>query len=136
MLTDESLSPRQLAEYIYQSYQLQDFSRFDEIMTEDCSWIIPGNKELLPWAGEFVHMEMLDFLNIIKEHLDFEYFTPLRYHVDGETVIAEVEEKFTVINTGQTVVNKLVAIFETKQGKLKKYTEYSDTGLLERAVNA
>ena len=128
----DKATPMDIAKYVFQCYREQDFSQFDKITHPECIWSFPGKKGVIPWAGEFKGMQILDFVEIIKQNLSFDYYEDKKYYQDGNTVITLCEEQFTVKSTGNKVFNTLAGFFEVVDGKIVRYFEYGDTGAMER----
>ena len=128
----KNLKPLDVAKYVFQCYREQDFSQFDKITHPECRWFFPGKIGIIPWAGEFKGMEILNFVEIIRQNLSFDYYEDKTYYEDGNTVITLCEEVFTVKSTGNKVLNKLAGFFEIEEGKIIRYFEYGDTGAMER----
>lgn len=125
-------TPLQIVKYVFECYRQHDFSQFDKIVHPDCNWFFPGKEGIIPWAGNYKGLAILDFLEIIKENLTHEYYNDNTYYQDGAMVIVLCDEVFTVKSTGNEVYNKLSCFFEVKDGKITDYFEYSDTGAMER----
>ena len=62
----------------YELFQRGDIpALIKEMIDENCTWISPGPKDKLPWAGTFKgKQEIANFFAHVDENLEFSEFVP------------------------------------------------------------
>jgi len=104
----------------YEAFQRGDIpSLMKDLLHDDCTWIAPGPKDKLPWAGTFRgKKEIADFFAHVAQNLEFSEFAPREMIEQGDTVVKKA---------GKTVKNEWAHVFKFSQGKAISFQEYIDT---------
>lgn len=100
------------------------------LCTIDCHWQAPGLPDLMPWAGEHQgHAGVLEFVQLLDQHLDFITFEAQSLIVDAEQdqVVAIGVAGCRVKSTGRSYVNHWAHLFTLRDGLIKGFREYPDT---------
>jgi ketosteroid isomerase-like protein len=73
----------------YESFQRGDIaSLLRDLIDDNCTWISPGPKDKLPWAGTFKgKQEIADFFAHVGQNLEFTEFAPREMIEQGDTVV-------------------------------------------------
>ncbi|MGO9576183.1 MAG: nuclear transport factor 2 family protein [Terriglobales bacterium] len=113
----------------YELFQRGDVpTLIKDIIDDNCTWISPGPKDKLPWAGSIKgKQEIGKFFGKIAENWDFTDFTPHDFLEKGDTVVAIGTSSGRAKKTGKTVKNEWVHVLKYNNGKLVFFQEYSDT---------
>jgi uncharacterized protein len=99
-----------------------------ELIDDSCTWVIPGPKDKLPWAGTFKgKQEIANFFAQVGENLEFSEFGPREMIEQGDTVVALGTLTGRAKKTGKTVRNEWAHVFKYSQGKVVFFQEYIDT---------
>jgi uncharacterized protein len=99
-----------------------------ELIDDRCTWIIPGPKDKLPWAGTFRgKQEIANFFAQVGENLEFSEFGPREMIEQGDTVVALGTLTGRAKRTGKTMKNEWAHVFKYRDGKVVLFQEYIDT---------
>ena len=104
----------------YEAFQRGDIPLLmKDLLHDDCTWIAPGPKDKLPWAGTFRgKKEIADFFAHVAQNLEFSEFAPREMIEQGDTLVKKA---------GKTVKNEWAHVFKFSQGKAISFQEYIDT---------
>jgi uncharacterized protein len=113
----------------YEAFQRGDIpSLMKDLLHDDCTWIAPGPKDKLPWAGTFRgKKEIADFFAHVAQNLEFGEFAPREMIEQGDTVVVLGTYTGRSKKTGKTVKNEWAHVFKFSQGKAISFQEYIDT---------
>jgi uncharacterized protein len=113
----------------YESFQRGDIpTLIKEMIDDDCTWISPGPKDKLPWAGTFKgKQEIANFFTLVGQNLEFTEFAPREMIEQGDTVVVLGTLAGRAKKTGKSVKNEWAHIFKYRQGKVVFFQEYIDT---------
>jgi ketosteroid isomerase-like protein len=113
----------------YELFQRGDIpALIKEMIDENCTWISPGPKDKLPWAGTFKgKQEIANFFAHVGENLEFSEFVPREMIEQGDTVVVLGTLTGRAKKTGKTVKNEWAHVFKFSQGKAVFFQEYIDT---------
>ena len=99
-----------------------------EIIDENCTWISPGPKDKLPWAGTFKgKQEIANFFAQVGQNLEFSEFAPREMIEQGDTVVVLGTLAGRAKKTGKSIKNEWAHVFKYRQGKIVFFQEYIDT---------
>jgi len=103
-------------------------SLIKDLVDDKCTWIAPGPKDKLPWAGRFEgKLGVAEFFTQVGQNLHFTEFEPHDMIERGDTVVVIGSSSHQVKKTGKTVPNEWVHVFKYSQGKIVFFQEYIDT---------
>jgi hypothetical protein len=113
----------------YESFQRGDIpSLLKDLIDDDCTWISPGPKDKLPWAGTFKgKQEIAHFFALVEHNLEFSEFTPREMIEQGDTVVVLGTLAGRAKKTGKPVKNEWAHVFKFSQEKAVSFQEYIDT---------
>jgi ketosteroid isomerase-like protein len=113
----------------YESFQRGDIaSLLRDLIDDNCTWISPGPKDKLPWAGTFKgKQEIADFFAHVGQNLEFTEFAPREMIEQGDTVVVLGTLTGRSKKTGKPVKNEWAHVFKFRQGKAIFFQEYIDT---------
>ena len=99
-----------------------------EMIDENCTWISPGPKDKLPWAGTFKgKQEIANFFAQVGQNLEFSEFAPREMIEQGDTVVVLGTLAGRAKKTGKSIKNEWAHVFKYRQGKIVFFQEYIDT---------
>lgn len=99
-----------------------------ELIAENCTWVTPGPKDKLPWAGIFKgKQEIANFFAQVGENWEFSEFEPREMIEQGDTVVALGRLTGRARKTGKSIENEWAHVFKFSQGKVVFFQEYIDT---------
>ena len=113
----------------YELFQQGDIATLvNDMIDSSCTWISPGPKDKLPWAGQFRgKQEIAGFFAQIAENIDFNEFTPREFIEQGDTVVVLGSSSGRTKKTGKASKNEWAHVLKYRQGKLVFFQEYYDT---------
>ena len=113
----------------YELFQQGDIATLvNDMIDPSCTWISPGPKDKLPWAGQFSgKQEIAGFFAQIAENIDFNEFTPREFIEQGDTVVVLGSSSGRTKKTGKVSKNEWAHVLKYRQGKLVFFQEYYDT---------
>lgn len=113
----------------YEYFQRGDIpALISDLLDDNCTWVIPGPKDKLPWAGIFKgKQEIANFFGHVAENLDFSEFAPREMIEQGDTVVALGTLAGRAKKTGKAMKNEWAHVFKFRQGKVVYFQEYTDT---------
>jgi ketosteroid isomerase-like protein len=113
----------------YESFQRGDIaSLLRDLIDDNCTWISPGPKDKLPWAGTFKgKQEIADFFAHVGQNLEFTEFAPREMIEQGDTVVVLGTLTGRSKKTGKHVKNEWAHVFKFSQGKAIFFQENIDT---------
>ena len=121
----------------YEAFKRGDIQTVLSIMAKDIEWTTPGQKDLVPFVGQFKgRRAVAKFFNALAANEDVVAFEPHEFIVDGNTVVAGVYYKARVKSTGRTYEGETVHVFRFRNGKVVNFREYLDTVRMASAYKA
>jgi uncharacterized protein len=113
----------------YEHFQRGDIPGLIRDLVDDtCTWISPGPKEKLPWAGTFRgKQEIANFFAQVGQNLEFTEFAPHEMIEQGNTVVVLGRLAGTAKKTGKPIANEWAHVFKYREGKVVFFQEYIDT---------
>src|ERR1700758_271448 len=112
----------------YESFQRGDIpSLLRDLLADNCTWISPGPKDKLPWAGTYKgKQEIANFFAEVERTLELTEFTPREMIEQGDTVVVLGTLAGRAKTTGKPVKNEWAHVFKYKQGKVVYFQEDTD----------
>ena len=99
-----------------------------ELIDDNCTWISPGPKDKLPWAGSFKgKQEIANFFACVGENLEFSELAPREMIEQGDTVVVLGTTTGRARKTAKIVRYEWAAVIKYSQGKVVLFQEYIDT---------
>ena len=113
----------------YEYFQRGDIpALIRDLLDDNCTWVTPGPKDKLPWAGIFKgKQEIANFFGCVGENLEFSEFAPREMIEQGDTVVALGTLTGRAKQTGKTMKNEWAHVFKFREGKVVYFQEYIDT---------
>jgi uncharacterized protein len=113
----------------YEAFQRGDIpALIRDLIDDNCIWISPGPKDILPWAGTFRgKQEIANFFVKVAENVEFSEFGPHEMIEQGDTVVVLGALAGRAKKTGKAVKNEWAHVFKFSQGKVVLFQEYIDT---------
>jgi uncharacterized protein len=100
----------------------------EDLIGDNCTWISPGPKDKLPWAGTYKgKQEIANFFVQVERTLEFSEFTPREMIEQGNIVVVLGTLAGRAKTTGKPVKNEWAHVFKFSQGKVVFFQEYIDT---------
>jgi uncharacterized protein len=100
----------------------------EDLIADNCTWISPGPKDKLPWAGTYKgKQEIANFFVQVERTLEFSEFTPREMIEQGNIVVVLGTLAGRAKTTGKPVKNEWAHVFKFSQGKVVFFQEYIDT---------
>jgi ketosteroid isomerase-like protein len=126
----------EIAKRGYELFQKGDIATLvNDMIDNSCTWISPGPKDKLPWAGQFKgKQEITRFFGQIAENIDFTEFAPREWIEQGDTVVVLGTSAGRTKKTGKMSKNEWAHVLKYRQGKLVFFQEYYDTAAEVAAI--
>ena len=134
MSTDETAH---LIRRTYEAYGRGDLQTVFAGLAEDIEWRSQGTDDSLPWAGRFAgHDQVGQFFARVAEAVTVETFEVLDVIVEGDraAVVARITARLRT--NGRSLTAEKADILQVRDGKIVRFTEYYDTGLVARTLAA
>ena len=113
----------------YELFQRGDIpSLIRDLIDDSCTWVIPGPKDILPWAGIFKGKQgVANFFTQVGANLEFSEFAPRAMIEQGDTVVALGTLAGRAKKTGKPLKNEWAHVLKYDRGKIVFFQEYTDT---------
>lgn len=118
---------------LFASFILGDKEGVMEFVDPDGLWRFPGDRAVLPWAGEYAGKDFRSFMDAVFDHLDYLDYTAHSFHGAGDVVVVLSRERCRVKATGRIFENDLAAVVTVRDGRIVRFLEYSDTAAMQAA---
>lgn len=113
-----------------------DIKGMIELFHSDARIVFPGDPKILPWAGEFRGAGFTRFAQCIKDNIKYYDYRMKDIWGSGDRIVATSRERCLLLKNNRIFEHDLVALIRVENGKVTEFIEFSDTGLMERAVQA
>ena len=124
-----------LIQDVYEAFGRGDLPAILGSLTDDVEWNHPRGDQI-PWGGQRRGPEeVTGFFVALGQTIDVEQFQPQRFHADGDTVIVFGRERMRARATGRSYENEWSHEFVIRDGKIAKFTEYTDTAAIIAALH-
>ena len=112
---------------LFARFSASDIPGVLALMTEDCTWLIPGKPERLRTAGLYDKERIARLFHRMLEGLEGGLTMTLKSAIaEGERVAAEVESEGDLKN-GRRYRQQYHFVFEVRDGRICAVREYLDT---------
>ena len=113
---------------LYAAFGRGDMPALMAGMTEDIEWILPGPKEIIPFAGLHRGPEaVMQFFVALNETLEFEQFEPREFLAQGDKVVVLGYSRDRIKSNNRRFENEWAAVVTLRTGKVARYQIYEDT---------
>ncbi len=117
----------------YRAFEEDDLERGLELLSEDVEWHFQGPEDI-PYAGTFRGRDgVREFMEMIGQYVTAEEFVVDEVFSVGDRVIALGHERMLVKKTGKTFSMGWADIYTIRDGRIVRFTEYTDTGAMLKA---
>jgi ketosteroid isomerase-like protein len=116
---------------LYAAFGRGDMATVMAGLTDDVEWVLPGPKEVIPFAGTHHGREAVaQFFLKMNETLEFEQLEPREFVAQGDKVVVLGHSRDRMKSTGRTIENEWAAVVTLRDGKVARYQIYEDTAAL------
>lgn len=116
------------------AYVLGDNDGLRDLVHPECVWRFPGDPTILPWAGVYHGMEIIDFFERVKDSIFLTDHIPHTFiAIDENRVLLKTRDVARVKATGRVFDHELLTLVTLRDGLLIEWDEHGDTGAMERA---
>ncbi len=116
------------------AYVLGDNDGLRDLVHPECVWRFPGDPTIVPWAGRYIGMAIIDFFEIVKDTVFLTDHIPHTIiAVDESRVLVKSRDVARVKATGRVFDHDLLTLVTLRDGLIVEWDEYGDTGAMERA---
>ncbi len=131
MSQSESLKVVQEA---YANFKRGDIPALLNMMTTDVEWYLPGSPEVVPFAGRRSGREQVgQFFSKLTELQETEQFEPREFIAQDDKVVALGNYRWRLRSNGRIYESEFAHVFTVRDGKVSKFHEYYDTGVVNEA---
>jgi ketosteroid isomerase-like protein len=124
----------QAVQRLYAAFQQGDFAAFLNTLADDVKWLVPGPKQILPWAGLRRGREQdAQFFAEFAQTAETQQFEPREFIAQGERVVVLGHRRDRVKATGRIFESDWVQVFSLHEGKIVSFRGYTDTAALVAA---
>lgn len=128
-------SPESIVRQHYEFIARRDRDGVLSTLSEEIDWRFPGPKEI-PFAGHRVgHAAVAEFFTAIGETVEIKEFRIDELIPRGNKVVVFGFERFLVTATGKEWAVNWVHIHIVENGKIRMFSEYTDTAAISAAYS-
>jgi hypothetical protein len=122
----------------YKAFTEGDMQTLVNLLADDVEWIFPTTYAGILWALQLWRGRdgVLQAFRTLRERLEFRVFQPDEFIVSKDSVVVLGHERCRVKATGRIVEAKWVQIFTLRDGRIRRYREYSDTAAWDHGYSA
>ncbi|TDO93556.1 nuclear transport factor 2 family protein [Enemella evansiae] len=107
-----------------------------ELCAPDAVWVIPGDPDLLPWAGEHRGRDAIrSFYALLSREAVAEYLRLGPVAATGDQGFVRGEFAYTFHRGGGRYAGAFVIVFTVRQGFITRYEMHEDSQGLARAFS-
>ena len=118
----------QVVKDLYAAFGGGDFAVMLDFWVDDLVYYVPGPPDILPWAGTLRgKAELRQWYEMVAKTLEFDFFEPQQYLVNGETVVVLGTQRYRVKNTDKVIDNDFAYVYTVRDGKIVKCHEHNDS---------
>ena len=118
----------------YDAFGRGDLVAFLGLMSDDCTWELPGAPQV-PWAGKFRGpAEIKQFVIALGNTVDFQVFQPRSFVGSADRVVVLGYEIGTMRTNDKSYETHWAHAFTLAGGKITRFQEYIDTAALIEAL--
>jgi ketosteroid isomerase-like protein len=116
---------------LYAAFGRGDMATVMAGLSDDIEWVLPGPKEVIPFAGTHRGREAVaQFFLQMNETLEFEQLEPREFVAQGDKVVVLGHSRDRMKSTGRTIENEWAAVVTVRDGKVARYQIYEDTAAI------
>lgn len=131
------LDPLSIVQGAYSAFANGDTPALLERLAPGVVWEVAGQPGSHPTFGVRRGREgALDFLQAVDASETFEDFSPLKFHVAGDTVVVEGAATVTFKVNRRTVAYDWIHIWTVRKGQIVAFREFYDTARVVEAFAA
>lgn len=117
----------ELARTLYDAFSRGDIATVMACLDTDIEWTLLG-PSVIPYFGTYRgHEGVQQFFGKYLDALEILEFAPEEFIDAGDRAVVLGRERCVVRSTGKEYQTQWAHVYEAKNGKLKKWTEYIDT---------
>lgn len=125
-----SQANKALARRGYALFQAGDIEHLVELCTDDIVWSAIDS-ELVPYSGIYNGKQgVAEFFTKLNQSIEIERFEPSTFIAEGDQVAVAGTSASVVRSTGSSVANRWVHIFNMRDGKICRFTQYDDSAAI------
>lgn len=114
----------------YAAFASNDIACLLSLIDSEVEWDHPASSKI-PWAGNHRgHAGVKTFFGKLTSTLEFEAFEPRAFFVNGSAVVVLGFERLCVKKSRQRYETHWTHAFIVEDGKITRFREYTDTGLI------
>ncbi len=124
----------QIVKDCYRAFRANDLEALFARIAPDIDWALVGRQADFPTFGPRRGVSAVrEFFRIVADNLEFHAYTPREVHGVGNKVFAMGSYEATVTKTGRRAVSEWLHVFWLRDGKVRRFREYTDTARLAEA---
>jgi uncharacterized protein len=118
----------------YEAFIRGDIKAVLSIMDQDVNWTTPGQRELVPFAGQFKgRAAVAKFFEALAASEVELIFEPREFVAEGDSVVAFVHYWVHAKATGRTYEGEGVHFYQFRNEKVASFREFFDPALIGSA---
>jgi ketosteroid isomerase-like protein len=127
----------QIVKDAYSTFKNGDIQSLLNLMAEDISWFLPGNPEVIPFAGRRQGIQQVrEFFSTLSANQDFIRFEPREFIAQGDKVVALGSYEWRIKSSGRTYGCDFAHVFTVRDGKIGAFQEFYDTEVVANAFRS
>jgi ketosteroid isomerase-like protein len=127
----------QIVKEAYSTFKNGDIQSLLNLMAEDISWFLPGNPEVIPFAGRRQGIQQVrEFFSTLVANQDFIRFEPREFIGQGGKIVALGSYEWLIKSSGRTYGCDFAHVFTVRDGKIIAFQEFYDTEVVANAFRS
>jgi len=119
--------PADVVGQLFQAFGKRDFDGVRVLLDDNVEWIVPGDPDLMPWAGTFTGPDaVLKLMSNNSGSTENLKITTKWMVSDEDRAIMLINEQATVAETGEFYEVDSVHVYTVKNGKVIKFENHFD----------
>jgi ketosteroid isomerase-like protein len=119
---------RKIIDQMFSAFQARNLEDALATVSEDTLWVHHGSQKMMSVRFEG-KSGASSFFKTSFDTMKIEYFRPLRFIEEGNTVVVLGEEKFTMDGIEGTLINQWVQVYTVENGLITKMEEFATSTL-------
>lgn len=119
---------RKIIDQMFSAFHARNLEDALATVSEDTLWIHHGSQKMMSVRFEGRNGAR-QFFSTSFEAMKIDYFRPLRFIEEGNTVVVIGEEKFTMQGIDGTLSNQWVQVYTVENGLITKMEEFATSAL-------
>jgi ketosteroid isomerase-like protein len=117
--------PKRVVEDLLAAFGSGNMQQITELVADDVDWLVPGDPEIMPWAGHYTNRDqVLGLMGNNAGSTENLQITPKWMVSEGDKVLLLINERATVAATGQSYEVDSLHVYTIEDGKIQAFENH------------